>query len=132
MLNWDERFATGNDEIDAQHRQLIESINRLETLLGDPQVSAEECGRMLDFLDQYAIKHFRFEEGCTERWNCPYHEENKLGHHLFELLLKGFKEEFSINGASPQYLQALLSTLQQWVSHHILTVDTELKRCPKA
>lgn len=83
MLIWTEKFATGNPEIDEQHRQLIRHVNRLEALLIQTNPSAGEIAfisEFLDFLENYIQYHFAFEENCMACNRCPAHEKNREAH----------------------------------------------------
>jgi len=65
MLNWNEKFETGHELIDTQHRMLISYINRLEVMAGITNPSAvdiELFSRFIEFLESYILTHFT-EEG---------------------------------------------------------------------
>ncbi len=62
MIAWDEKFATGLESIDKQHRLLIDQINRLEELLANPKPTPAEimfAGSLIQFLESYANTHFQ-------------------------------------------------------------------------
>lgn len=58
---WNSRFETGIDLVDAQHKALFAAVNRLAEALGKPN-PGEAVKESLDFLAQYANKHFQAEE----------------------------------------------------------------------
>ncbi|HJV88461.1 MAG TPA: hemerythrin domain-containing protein, partial [Noviherbaspirillum sp.] len=74
-LAWSEQFATGLEEIDAQHRILIDKINVLSGL----RASGAEDGELrnaFDDLRRYALHHFESESELIRDWpvNRAYKE----------------------------------------------------------
>ncbi|MGO8755869.1 MAG: bacteriohemerythrin [Gallionellaceae bacterium] len=71
---WDRQFETGIDEIDRQHRRLVQIINSLgRTLAVETEAESfiKSLFGMFDELADYAEYHFRF-------------EEELMGHHQFD------------------------------------------------
>lgn len=131
MVTWDERLATGWEEIDVQHRLLIETINRLDRLLEGPAPSAAQCQWLFEFLEDYSVSHFRYEEGCMERARCPAHASNVAAHRAFLSSLNGFKEAYLSAQLTPHLLGEFRDLLHRWVSEHILSIDSKLRNCSK-
>ena len=101
MLVWNDRFATGLEAIDKQHKMLIDHINRLEELLTTPQPTRAEiefAHTLVKFLESYANTHFQFEEQCMESYRCPVHAENKQMHAEFLEFFRRFKDKFKTDG----------------------------------
>src|SRR5690348_18311506 len=135
MVIWTERFATGSETLDQQHRLLINNLNLLESLLADTNHSREQGEfliHLVDFLESYAITHFKFEEECMERYRCPVHAQNKQAHAQFMEFLREFKEHCRAQGLRPDVLRSLYQRLSSWVEEHLLGVDTQLRPCIKA
>lgn len=134
MVRWSERFATGSDEIDQQHRTLINNINHLESMLTNTNLSREEFEflvHLVDFLESYAETHFKFEERCMLNYRCPAHARNKRAHAQFMEFLHQFKERYKQEGLRLEVLRSLHQTLGSWIEEHILQVDTQLRSCIK-
>jgi hemerythrin len=135
MIQWNEQFKTGSDTIDQQHQMLIHNINHLGCLLNETNPTRETCDfliHLVDFLESYAEKHFRFEEDCMEKHRCPAHATNKQAHLAFKAFLKQFKEDTRRKGFRLEAIRALHKTMSLWIEQHILMVDTQLKPCLKA
>ena len=129
MLTWTEEFATGSGLLDTQHRLLIEKINKLEELLNGPPPSKAAYDELLDFLSYYAVAHFKFEEQCMSQKKCPVHEQNKQAHAAFLGAFAKFKDRYQAEGPKPELLESIQKTASEWIKHHILTVDVNLKAC---
>ena len=63
-------LLTGNELIDAQHKELINRINKLVGAC-ENGVCQLEAIRMLDFLSDYTDFHFREEEALQEKAGYP-------------------------------------------------------------
>ncbi len=134
MILWDKQMETGSRTIDEQHRMLINNLNHLECMLNATNPTREECEfliQLVNFLESYAEKHFRFEEQCTERYRCPMHAKNKDAHGMFLTLFQRFKERCKTEGLRPDMIRALHQTLSLWIQEHIVKIDTQLKPCLK-
>ncbi len=135
MIIWNERFETGSEKIDHQHRMLIHNINHLECMLTGTNPTREECEflvHLTNFLESYAEKHFRFEEQCMESHLCPAHAKNKQAHEQFRMFFHQFKVQCKTEGFRPHALRTLHQTINLWIQKHILKVDTRLKPCLKS
>ncbi len=132
MFHWNEKFATGHELIDTQHRMLIAYVNRLETLAENTQPSPEEVGlflRFIEFLEDYVAEHFREEEECMHRFRCPAHQDNQRAHTEFLHFFRGFKLRFGIEGYRPEVVRELFDACVAWIERHILRIDVQLRPC---
>lgn len=127
MITWHERFETGVELVDAQHRILIENVNRLESLLDRTVPTRETCDPLLGFLESYVSAHFLCEEECMERLRCPVHEQNKRAHAELLDYYREFKRKYAAEGPNPGLLRQLQTTLSNWIVSHIMKVDSSLK-----
>ncbi|HZR20238.1 MAG TPA: hemerythrin family protein [Verrucomicrobiae bacterium] len=131
MLTWNKKFETGSVLIDSQHRMLIDKINELEQVVSGASVSKAKCDDLLNFLGSYAASHFKFEEGCMQRYRCPAHEQNAQAHAAFMGVFGKFKEQYEVQGPKVELLKNLQVTATEWISSHILSVDVRLNSCLK-
>ena len=129
MLNWSKEFATGSDLVDLQHQRLIENINLLETLLEGPPPPRSAYDELVSFLEQYVATHFKLEESCMESYRCPAHEQNNREHSAFLEAVRQFKQIYLADGPKPELLHTFHRLASEWITHHILTVDIQLKGC---
>lgn len=65
-LNWDNNLATGIVNIDNQHKELFDRINKLLIAMKEGKGKDEVIGT-LNFLEDYVIKHFTEEEEIQKK-----------------------------------------------------------------
>jgi len=64
LYQWRDEYVLGIDEIDEQHRRLIEIANEVNTVLND-QWRLDKYNQILNVLDElkaYTVYHFQSEE----------------------------------------------------------------------
>jgi hemerythrin len=124
-IAWRESLSIGVEEIDNQHKQLLAHFDRLlkacETGKG-----LEELKRLLNFLDEYVVKHFKDEESIQRLRNYPGYEAHKKEHESFAARLKVLKQEISTEGVALHHLMETNNLLLKWLINHISTVDVQL------
>lgn len=119
QIVWDKSFETGIDEVDAQHRQLVEIINELEAGIG--RASIKDLQGILSRLKEYAQHHFRTEEGIMEAKTYPGLKDHKAEHRTFVDQLLLF--DLDIILASEGLAWEMFHYLRGWLTNHILVVD---------
>jgi len=128
-LRWDpSAMATGVESIDEQHQELIEMVNNLDTACRQGEAK-EHLKQMVDFLADYAKRHFNHEETLMDEVGCPTSAKNKLAHRQFLLEFSRFMERFEREGATTSLVLELKNLTSSWLSNHICKVDTGLRQC---
>ncbi|MCX8156752.1 MAG: bacteriohemerythrin [Verrucomicrobiae bacterium] len=129
LLVWDAKtMATGVPEVDAQHQELIARLNGLQEAIRRGAGPAE-VKPMLQFLGEYARKHFGEEEAIMAQRRCPAHQVNKAAHRRFLEQFQRLVQQYETQGASLAVLNQLGEITDQWLVSHILKVDTQLRQC---
>lgn len=117
---WKDEFNTNIDEIDKQHRFLVNRINELIEL----KIMKEESANLypiLILLIGYAEFHFEYEEKLWDKLEVSDLEENIEEHKKFSLAIDNFNELY-INGTR-DIDDELLIFLNRWWTNHILEKD---------
>ncbi|MCX7066578.1 MAG: bacteriohemerythrin [Methylococcales bacterium] len=122
FVEWTEGLSVGIQEIDEQHKVLINLINRLfdETIINQAAIGVTE--EILDELIQYTIVHFAVEESLFRIFDYPAIDTH-MGHHadlkaqVLELQKK-IKQGLAVNSE-------LLLFLKKWLTNHILQEDKQ-------
>ncbi len=126
---WDENtMATGVPEIDAQHQELIRRLQRLLAALREGGTE-QELADTLDFVGQYAAWHFNQEEACMQRGQCQVAVAARSAHKHF---LEAFRElSARVKAEGPKMSLTIRAEreLADWVRHHIIRLDTQIKQC---
>ncbi len=88
---------------------------------------ADAIEKMLGFLEQYAQKHFSFEEQRMEQHGCPVADQNKEAHRRFFMVFEKLRQRFEEEGADELLLEQIHSTVETWLVNHILGIDVQLR-----
>ncbi|WP_372885054.1 bacteriohemerythrin [Shimia sp.] len=125
-MKWSEKYATGNAEIDAQHKTLFESTEEFREAL-EGNCSSETFRGFLEFLRLYTEIHFCFEGECMLASHCPAAKQNQTEHEAFTEFVETEYAEFRKNGFDRARAATLLDTIDAWLDSHILRIDTQLR-----
>ncbi|TRZ93310.1 MAG: hypothetical protein D4R84_10650 [Rhodocyclaceae bacterium] len=122
MIEWTNEFALGIDELDEQHRGLVDMINALEASThsgAGPEAVPGHLARLSD----YVRDHFSFEERLMAGGGCsPDLVTRHCGEHAyFRCVLKDLTSEFESGTRS--VTTPLIEYLVHWLLHHIVVVD---------
>lgn len=120
---WDQTLSVEVDEIDEDHRKLVDLFNILSHSLeeGDAENYIEA---VLDELISCTIWHFRHEERLMLLYKYEAYEEHKAEHDdlidsVKELQKKFYKEKKLLTNEDVEYLDT-------WLTEHILGHDMKL------
>lgn len=119
-IDWTEDLSVADDEMDQDHRQLIDIINRLSMAeaLGNRQV----IEFVLEDLVRYTQYHFQREEQLMEKLLYPGREQHRKIHHGIRSRLEEIRWEY-LQGMRSTIQKDLLEFLSVWLSNHILKED---------
>lgn len=123
-FRWDDTFLIGIEELDHEHRVLIDDIERLHTELAG-QEEKSKIERCLGDIYARMQAHFALEERVMKERGYQFFDEHKREH---EKLLESYTEsmlrflnEPSVNSSDP-----IEDHLKQWIVDHILTSDKKM------
>ncbi len=122
LMRWKDKMSVGVPELDADHRVLIDVINRLEASSG--RDGAEAVVRQaLVALTRYAEFHFGREESVMT--SCGYTEldGHRAEHRDFVAEIRNVTARFEAEPTAGHVDKALLDFLKRWLTHHIMIVD---------
>lgn len=117
---WTDRYLTGEDQIDGEHRELVRMINDLIDL--DATSLRQDVARQtLERLTSYAIHHFDHEETLMLEAGCdPRHVKQHQNSHA------RFKQHVAdMLAAAPAKvdIELVFRFLTHWLSNHVLGFD---------
>ena len=120
FMPWSSELEVGIEQIDEQHRWLVNQTNQLYDSLASDKAGGTEVGAVLEGLMDYTVNHFIVEEELFQRLGYPESSAHKAQHDQFiaqvmDLLQRHEAGEVSGNET--------LSLLADWLAHHILKVD---------
>jgi hemerythrin len=127
-ISWREDLAIGIEVIDKQHRELINRFDALLTACRSGN-GGPELLRLINFLDDYVITHFRDEESLQRKVSYPEYEQHRQQHAGFVKRLHELKSQLSKDEMPA--LSHVLNTnnmLLDWLIKHISSEDQALGR----
>lgn len=129
MITWNDSMTTGVPAIDAQHKELIQRYNTFAEALSNSLLARDEAGKMLDFLQFYAVWHFEREEQYFDEYKCPFAEQNKCAHADFIQQFGAFYEEWQTEGMDTDLIQETFAAFGNWIENHICKIDVQIRSC---
>lgn len=123
VMHWTPELAVGVEEIDAQHRALIERVNHLVDACSAGKC-ADETAPLLAFLREYVDSHFAAEEDLMERCAFPEREAHRREHREFCQRLDALAAGLATGGEQPQI--ELEEMIIDWLFDHICIRDRAL------
>ncbi len=120
-------MATGHDAVDQQHRNLIDMVNQLEEAVEQGR-GREGVDRLLNFLGDYAAKHFSMEEKIMTATHCPAAEKNREAHKAMFETYKKWRSNYDQHGFDPKLVIELKNILSEWLVQHICKIDCTLRQ----
>ena len=119
-LFWDEKYETGIDVIDFQHRILLERTNDLIDLVNKNEIQ-DNMFPILIFLEDYTHYHFDTEEQFFDSFDYINKEKHLQEHREFIKKIIEFKEQYA--KGTVKIDKDLLDYLLNWLISHILDTD---------
>ncbi|MBF0471502.1 MAG: GGDEF domain-containing protein [Gammaproteobacteria bacterium] len=125
---WDNNYETGVAEVDNQHHQLVDVINRFGDQLAENRVLDQIIDNTFAELADYTRYHFSEEEEMMAMLKIdPRHLTGHVdAHQLFLTELVTMKENLTPGDSSSS--QQLLDFLIHWLAYHILGTDKNMAR----
>jgi len=126
LMEWTAALQLGLDDIDAQHKKLVDTINQLDDAMGAGQ-EMQVLGDILGHLLTYAKSHFEYEENMLKENNYKAYPAHKAEHDaVIEKL--GFMHQAYIANQAPDNQQVLMF-LKIWLEDHIMETDKAYLPC---
>lgn len=120
LLNWSAAFCVGVNEIDDQHKKLVDMANRLNDAMQKGQ-GKEALGKILNELVDYTVYHFGTEERLMGQHQYPNQAAHKEEHKKLIHDVGAFKAKFDKGDAA--ITSEIMNFLRDWLTKHILQSD---------
>jgi len=124
-LAWDDGMALGIEEIDCQHKGIVEHFSRLSDA-AQAGAGKELLEELTFFLIEYAQNHFATEDQLMVKWSYPMIEEHRAEHKCFTLDAGLFREKIEQEGATRELAIMITGKLIRWIIQHIRKDDREM------
>lgn len=119
LVTWQDDYALGLEEIDAQHKTLFDIMNRLWAGIVSNAALAE-MAQVLQELEHYTVQHFTEEEMFMRGIGYPHFDAHVALHRRFVQKIVDEKNKI-LHGQRPSL--ELLHFLRDWLANHILVED---------
>jgi len=121
-MQWGPALELGHAQIDADHRSLVETLNRLRAAVRQDQ-GREEIQAVLVFLRDYAVSHFATEEALMLQHRYPAAPAHLSAHAALVMQLSDLVAGYRAGEA--RLTESLLAFLESWLVDHIQGLDRE-------
>ncbi|MGL1902477.1 MAG: hypothetical protein OCC49_10100 [Fibrobacterales bacterium] len=129
---WDDSFSVGNSKMDAQHRIIINKINKLIDLChNDNAISYSHISEAICFMTEYSLKHFEAEEKMLMNVHLPVDE---LKQHIEYHNVFMDKSTFFCKRVLKEHriiIPEMVEYFSYWWNDHILIHDMAYKQLLK-
>lgn len=124
LKGWQDSFSVGVDNMDQDHRKMMQMINSLFEAMKQGQ-SKSMLSPLISDLYSYATEHCKREEAYLTQIKHPDLETQRQQHALFLQKVLEFQNNFQAgnNSVSVQ----MLPYLNDWFLNHIMKIDSKYK-----
>ncbi len=126
-MTWRDSFALGIPQIDKQHRELCDQIDKLFEA-GSKGKGSDEALNVLNFLESYTVKHFADEEKLQLQIKYPHYQQHKAKHIEFINRISKMKKEATQSGVNLTLVISLNQMISNWLVEHIKSADADYKK----
>jgi len=121
-FSWSPELSIGFDDIDSQHKELLERFNKLQAACRNGQ-GKEEIRELFDFLDNYVMEHFTDEERIMYLYKYPDIMAHQQVHLELITKLRKLKRQMHEYQISSSLVVDLTQTMFEWIVDHIQRED---------
>ncbi|MCE5284500.1 MAG: bacteriohemerythrin [Pelosinus sp.] len=124
MVIWKEEYSVGITEIDEQHKQLFDIVNRTQELM-DNEFIVDKYDKIVEIIDElkaYTHYHFKAEEDYMLKIGYKKFFSQKVAHTDFLEKVDSI-DLTQIDLNQNKYLQDILQFVCDWLVGHILKQD---------
>lgn len=119
-VEWSNELSVGVDEIDEQHKMLVELLNQMHEAVRERQ-AAQITNNILERLGEYTRVHFAVEESLMHITHCPDYAWHKVEHDQLIGQLQELREKLADGKHSISF--ELVHFLKVWLTKHIMESD---------
>ncbi len=122
LIEWRKEFETGIADVDHEHRELVDLINRLH----EHMTGGADPARVNEFLGEVFARiaaHFALEESIMRKHGYDEYQAHKDEH---ERLLDEIRD--IMDGATSDYSHSLSTVVRDWFVNHFKSKDARLHK----
>ncbi|HCB14352.1 MAG TPA: hemerythrin [Gammaproteobacteria bacterium] len=120
FIEWSNALSVGIEEIDAQHKVLVDLLNQVHEAIQQRQ-GIEAANKIVEQLGEYTRIHFAVEESLMRILHYPEYERHKEEHDRLIEQLNAFRAKLEAGKGSMSF--ELAHFLKVWLTRHIMEGD---------
>lgn len=120
FIEWSNELSVGIEEIDAQHKVLVDLLNEIHDVMQQGRTMQATKG-IIDRLDEYTRVHFAVEESLLRILHYPDYERHKEEHDKLIMQLTEMKDKWEKGQGAIGF--ELAHFLKTWLTKHIMEGD---------
>ena len=122
LTDWSDDYLIGIEKIDNQHKEFFRIAHQFftECLADEGEACLQDT---LNFLGNYAKKHFEGEEAFMKEIKYIELEEHKKFHNDFLNSYTELLDEFNESGPTEKMVNKVLTVVMDWLKDHIVEAD---------
>lgn len=124
---WKESYRIGIDVIDNQHIELFKMVDNLIQATQKP-TRMEEYQKVIEFLKNYVVIHFREEEAYQLSIQYEDQTEHKKLHEEFTKAVLRYEKKLIETDYDIRIIKDLAGTLTAWLIYHVANADQKIAR----
>jgi hemerythrin len=124
-MEWNESFVLGIEEIDQQHKMIVERFRELSDAVQDAR-EEEVLAEMAKFLTEYAQFHFDTEEQYMKQYAYPDIAEQLAEHAQFTRDAVELQDKLSEGADSHKLAVEMTGKMLRWVVQHVRNHDRKM------
>ena len=125
LIEWKDEFSVGVPEVDHEHRQLIELINKLH----DAMSGENAAMTVTDFLGEihaHVAAHFALEEKIMRERRYDQYQDHKQDHERLLDEISDIMDAYEENAFYSD--EEFAQSLEHWFTNHFKTRDARLHK----
>ncbi|MDA3845911.1 MAG: bacteriohemerythrin [Vallitaleaceae bacterium] len=125
LLVWIKDYEIGVEEIDQEHKEIIQEFEKLYQLMKEG-LGHEYYNELIDYLTNYVNWHFDHEEELQKSISYPHQEEHHRIHEELKSSILTIAKEHKDKVITNADLIKINIFLKNWLIHHILMEDRKI------
>lgn len=117
LMQWDDTMSVGVEELDDQHKQIINIINDAYEAI--QKHDEHRMPELIDKMQEYSSVHFATEEKYLKKYNFP----ELQGHKFLHVKFNRDVAEFRKNLFETTNFSQIFVYLSRWLTNHIMEED---------
>ena len=126
ITSWKDEYNIGIEEVDKQHRELMDQINRLSSAVSHG-LDASEIISAITFLAEYVGRHFQTEDNLMVEFKYPFIKEHRKQHQIFKEYFDKLRHAIDRISDNKLFLSFRIQVfLVDWLINHTTKTDKHL------